>query len=261
MSMRVPARLPSLFAALALLWAAPAAAQIEAPPPPPPPAPPAVTPEPVPSPPLVTAAPPAPISEHTDHDTIVGRWGVEAREVAVFDRTLRQESGCDESCPVSLRSLGVRRWSRSKYAWHAGLALAIGGGSSRRGGVSYSWDTFVGGGPTVGASFLLANWKHLAVSVGPQADVIFFAPSGKGSKSLLVQLRGTVEGEVHLGMIGLPAASVGVDSGLAASFLYASESKKDVPPENATALKWSLGMTGPTALWDLVTKAFLRYYF
>ena len=70
-----------------------------------------------------------------------------------------------------------------------------------------------------------------------------------------------IEGEVHLGMIGLPAASVGVSSGIAASLLYASESKKDMPPDNATALKWGVGTTGPTALWDLVTKAFLRYYF
>src|SRR5436190_9723671 len=139
MSLRVPACLPrSTAAALALLFGAGAAAA-QPPGAPPPPAE-ATTP-----PPMADAPPPlmpltAPLSEHTDHDTVVGRWGVEARQVAVFDRTLRQESGCDETCPVALDSLGVRHWSRSKYAWSAGLAFAVGGGSSRRGGVSYSWD-------------------------------------------------------------------------------------------------------------------------
>ena len=259
MTKRVPASFPRLAAGLAAFllgsWAAAVSAAEEAPPAATQP-PPVVVPLPLP-PPLVTV----PLSASTDHDTIVGAWGVEARQVAVFDRTLRQENGCEDSCPLALHSLGVRHWSKNKYAWNAGLALALGGGSSRRAGVSYSWDTFVGAGPTVGASFLLANWKHLAVSVGPQLDLVLFVPSGKGSKSLFVNLRGAVEGEVHLGMIGLPAASVGVDSGVAVSFLCASESKKDVPVDNATALKWGLGVTAPQSLWDLVTKAFLRYYF
>jgi hypothetical protein len=260
MSKRVPASVPRLAAGLALFLSGPLSVARAADAPPPTPAAEAVQPPPVlVPPPLVT--PVAPLSASTDHDTVVGAWGVEVHQVAVFDRTLRQENGCEDSCPLALNSLGVRHWSRNKYAWNAGLALALGGGSSRRAGVNYSWDTFVGVGPTVGASFLLANWKHLAVSAGPQVDIVFFAPSGKGSKSIFVNLRGAVEGEVHLGMIGLPAASIGVDSGVAASFLYSSESKKDVPVDNATALKWGFGVSGPQSLWDLVTKAFVRYYF
>jgi hypothetical protein len=204
---------------------------------------------------VAVAAPP------TDHDRVVGAWGLEVRQLAVFDRTLGQETGCDEACPAALNSFGLRRWSKHRYAWNVGLAFATGGGSSRRGGVSYSWDTFFGVGPTAGASFLLANGKHLAVTVGPQLDVVYFVPSGKGSKSLMVNLRGVIEGEVHLGMIGLPAASVGLASGVMASVLYATESKKDVAPENATALKWGAGVIAPHSLKDLVTKAFLRYYF
>jgi hypothetical protein len=263
MTKRVPASVPRLAAGLALFLVGPAlsVAWAAEPPAPPPPAAEAVQPPPVvaPPPPLVT--PVAPLTASTDHDTIVGAWGVEVHQVAVLDRTLRQENGCEESCPVALNSLGVRHWSKNKYAWNVGLALALGGGSSRRAGVSYSWDTFVGAGPTVGASFLLANWKHLAVSAGPALDVVFFVPSGKGSKSVFFNLRGAIEGEVHLGMIGLPAASVGVDSGVAATFLYSSESKKDVPVDNATALKWGFAVNGPQSLWDLVTKAFVRYYF
>jgi hypothetical protein len=199
-------------------------------------------------------------SATTDHDSIVGAWGIQARKVRTFQRTLGQENGCIDFCPVDLNMLSVRRWSSHKYAWDAGLAFAVGGGSGRSGGKTMTWDTYFGIGPTVGASFLLANWKHLAVSLSPQFDFVTFIPSGKGSKSFLFNLRGLVEGEVHLGMIRLPAASVGLASGLAASVLYATADKK-MPVDKATATKWSLEVTGPTALWDLVTKAFLRYYF
>src|SRR5262249_22010394 len=117
-----------VLASLALA-AAPALAQE----PPPPPAPEAA---PV-TPPAVVAQPlpaVASVSPTTDHDSIVGHWGVEARQVAVFQRTLLQESGCETSCPQAVNLLGVRHWSKERYAWTAGLALATGGGSSRRDG-------------------------------------------------------------------------------------------------------------------------------
>ncbi len=65
-----------------------------------------------------------------------------------------------------------------------------------------------------------------------------------------------VEGELHLGMIGLPAASVWLSTGLELSFLYATKDTKDGP--NAAARR--LADRAP-ALWDLVTNVDLRYYF
>lgn len=199
----------------------------------------------------------------TDHDNVVGLWGIEARTIGTFQRTLGQEAGCADSCPVDLNALSLRKWTTSKYAWSAGLALALGGGSGRDAtATSKTWDTYFGIGPTVGASFLLASWQHLAVSLAPALDAVYFIPSGKGSKSLLINLRGLVEGEVHLGMIGLPTASVGIASGLQASYLYAGkDTKPGAVNTGLTASKWSLSVNGPTALWDLVTKAYIRYYF
>ena len=201
----------------------------------------------------------------TDHDSVVGAWGIEVKRLASVARTLGQESGCGASptapCLVDLNALSVRRWSRQNYAWSLGLALGVGGGSSRQAGMSKSWDTYFGIGPTVGANFLMANWKHLAVSLAPELDLVFFLPSGKGSKSFIANLRGLVEGEVHLGMIGLPAASVSLSTGLELNFLMATKDNKPMPVENATALKWTLGMTGPRSLWDVITRLHVRYYF
>jgi hypothetical protein len=202
-----------------------------------------------------------PAAAGTDHDSVVGAWGIEARRLATVQRTLGQELGCGDPCLVDLNALSVRRWAQASYAWSLGLAIGMGGGSSRMDGTTKSWDTYLGVGPTVGANFLLANWKHLAVSLAPQLDLVFFLPSGKGSKSFIANLRGLVEGEFHLGMIGLPSASVSLSTGLEVNFLYATQDKKPNPVPNATALKWNVGVTSPTSLWDLVTRLQLRYYF
>ena len=209
-----------------------------------------------------SASEPAPgAAGGTDHDSVVGAWGIEARNLASLQRTLGQELGCGDPCPVDLNAVSLRRWINQSYAWSLGLALGAGGGSSRMGADTKSWDTYFGFGPTLGANLLLANWKHLAVSLAPQVDLLFFLPSGKGSKSFIANLRGLIEGEVHLGMIGLPAASVSLSTGVEASLLVATKDGKPNPVPNATAFKWSLGMTGPRSLWDLVTRFQLRYYF
>lgn len=198
----------------------------------------------------------------TDHDTVVRRFGVDIRNLGTFRRSAGQDRTCPkEGCTVDMMSLGLRRWTSGHYAWSLGLALSLGGGGSRRpdNGVA-TWDTHFGVGPTLGARFLLANWQHLAVSVGPQLDTAFFLPSGSGSKVLVLDLRGELEGEVHLGMMGLPALSVGLVTGLGVKYYYTWRPK--MPPQDApTARAWSLSTLGPTALWDLVTKAYLRYYF
>jgi hypothetical protein len=213
----------------------------------------------------VLASPPAaaePATAGSDHESVIGKWGIEARRVVTLNRTLGQENGCGTECPVDLNALSLRKWSRADYAYSFGLVLGVGGGSSRVTATdsAKTWDTYFGFGPTVAASFLLASWQHLAVSFTPGLDLVFFMPSSKGSKSLIVDLRGAVEGELHLGMIGLPQASVALSSGLEASLLHATKDKKTMSA-NLTATKWAIGFSGPQSVWDLVTRAQLRYYF
>jgi hypothetical protein len=246
-----------------------ALAQPALPPPPPPypyPAAPAVPPaEAPPAPPAVTGTSAAPAAAGaTDHDSVVGLWGIQARRIESFARTQGEDKDCPAPCRADLNSVSVRKWVSPKYAYTVGLAMAVGGGS-RYAGTSIdseteTLDTFFGVGPTFGASFLLANWKHLSVSLNPELDLVYFLPSGKGAKSMLVNVRGVVEGEIHLGMIGLPQASVGISTGLLASYLHVSRDEK-MPLDGATASRFSIGLSGPRSLWDLVTNATLRYYF
>jgi hypothetical protein len=195
----------------------------------------------------------------TDHDSVVGRWGIEVRRVAALPRSARGRACGGAPCPVDLNSFGVRRWSSHRYSWNAGLAVAAGGGSVREGGTTRTYDTYFGIGPTLGASFLLANWQHLAVSAGPQLDFAFFLPSASGSKTILLNGRAQVEAELHLGFMGLPAASVGVLTGLGANLTLHTEG--DMPVEGQPAADWSISTLGPTSLWDVVTNAFVRFYF
>jgi len=199
------------------------------------------------------------LSGPDDHHQVIRHWGVEARRIATFQRSaLRNDRACAGKCEAELNALSLRRWVSPNYAWSLGLALTGGGGRTRSAMESFTWDTHLGLGPTLGASFLLTSWKHLAVSFGPQLDAVYFLQSGSGAKTWLFNLRGLIEGELHLGFIGLPQLSVALSSGLAAS--YATTSKSQLTPAG-TAREWSIGFTGPQSLWGLVTNMAVRFYF
>jgi hypothetical protein len=191
----------------------------------------------------------------TDHDQVVGHWGIEARQVAVGQKTLGQDLECG-TCTVPLNAFSVRRWSHARYAWSAGLVFGMGGGSRKVMPSNQSWDTYLGVGPTLGANFLLTSWRHLAVSLAPQLDFVFFMPSGSGAKNFLVTLRGLIEGELHLGFIGVPQLSLGLASGLVVDYRGVTSA-----PPGGTANQWSVGFAGPQSLWGLVTNMFVRFYF
>lgn len=224
----------------------------------------------------VKAAPPAPVAAPappppatpvaaglvvTDHDVVVRRWGVEVRRIGTFQKTPSQDPVCKDNCPVALSSLGVRRWTSHTYAFHLGLAVATGSGSTRTSeGRVAQWDTYLGFGPTLGSSFLLTNWKHVAVSVGPQIDVVYFMPAASRSKTLLLGARGVAEAELHLGFWGMPEISLGFSGGLQAH-LRITTKPQQLPTESQTKSEWSIETTGPHSPWGLVTNAFLRFYF
>lgn len=254
----------SIFTGCALLLLAPAASanQEDAVPPPPPPV---VIPEVPPveiqrAPdvtPAVTPAAPVQAQAQTDHDAIVGRWGIEARRLGTVQRSLNQDPACTATeCPLELNAFSVRRWVSRGYAYSFGLALAAGGGSTRQDGEARTWDTYFGVGPTFGANFLLANFQHLAVSFAPQLDSAFFLPGASAPKTFLVNVRGLFEGELHLGFWGVPQLSVGVASGLEGSVRYVSKGNKP----DGVATQWSVSTTGPQSLWGIVTNMFVRFY-
>jgi hypothetical protein len=192
------------------------------------------------------------VAAASDHDAVVGRWGIEARRFtsARFPLSLRADRGCPtvavHPCTVEMGALGVRYWSTRNLALNGGLVLALGGGRED----ARSLDTYIGGGPIIGMTLLLGNWKHLAVGATPELSVVVFKPGGGTTQSTtLVDLRGSLEGELHFGFIGVPALSIGLASGLV--FHYESA---------PTFRVWSVGFGGASSVWGALTNLFIRYY-
>jgi hypothetical protein len=198
----------------------------------------------------------------SDHDTVRDSWGVEVRPVAthlsVFG--LRAATGCPasvatapatgtttSSCPpVAVSALAARRWIGRNIAVDGGLALAIGGGSD--GGRLL--DTYFGLGPVLGASVLLANWRHVAVMAGPELTFVVFKGASSADTAYMAELLGSLEAELHFGFIGAPALSLGIRSGLAFRLEHAVD-----------ATQWSVGVGGATTVRALFEDVALRYYF
>jgi hypothetical protein len=182
-----------------------------------------------------------------------GSFGVEVRRIDATSPVLARDpmTGCTDGTapicpPVVMNVLAVRRWVSRTLAWSGGLALSAGGGRDGE----RLLDTHLGMGPSFGLAVLLANWRHLAVSASPDVTAVFFRPSGDGGTSYLVDLRTDIEGELHFGMLGVPALSLGIRSGV----LLRLEHAGDVS-------LWTLGVAGTTTLWGLVNQLVLRYYF
>lgn len=197
--------------------------------------------------------PPGPVS---DHDAVVGHWGIEARRIAAAPYPLALlPSGCAGGtlaappappCTVDLGAISLRHWTTRNLAWNIGLAFALGGG--RQG--SMALDTYYGLGPIGGLTLLLGNWRHLAVGASPEASVIYFKPSGgSGAGTKLVTFRAQLEGELHFGFVDVPALSVGITTGLV--FQYESA------PGAAT---WSVSVDDARSVWGTLSSLFIRYY-
>ncbi len=188
----------------------------------------------------------------SDHDAVVGHVGIQARRLdpGPLPLALRPGLGCaadmSTPCTVTLGALGARYWMTRNFAWNAYLAFGAGGGSSGAQGL----DTYLGVGPIVGLTLLLANWRHLAIGASPEVGVVWFRPGGTGSGSTkIVEVRAALEGELHFGFVGVPALSIGLQAG--AQLQYES---------NSSAHLWSVGMTGAGSVWDSLTDLFVRYY-
>jgi hypothetical protein len=199
---------------------------------------------------------PIPTSDETpapsDHDAVVGHVGVAARrfDPGPLPLALRPGQGCaagmTTACTVTLGALGARYWMNRNVALNGYLVLGTGGGSVG----AQSLDTYLGVGPILGMTLLLANWKHLAIGASPELAVVWFRPAGGDTDSTtLFQLRAALEGELHFGFIGVPALSIGLEAG--AQVLY----------EHAPAGHlWSVGVVGAGSIWDALSTLYVRYY-
>ncbi len=197
----------------------------------------------------------------TDHDAVVGHWGIQARQLSgtPYPLTLTPMGACPTvmvsatsgvtpavPCTIDMGAIAVRYWKTRNLAWNAGLAFALGGGKLGSQGL----DTYYGVGPIVGLTMLLGNWRHLAISASPEASYVYFKPSGGSSPSTqLVAFRAELEGELHFGFIDVPALSIGLTAGM----LFNYESAPG-------ASTWSVSVTDAHSVWGTLTNLFIRYY-
>jgi len=188
----------------------------------------------------------------SDHDAVVGHVGIAARRLdpGPLPLALRPGQGCASDmstpCTVTLGAVGARYWMNRNLALNGYLALGTGGGSL--GGQDL--DTYLGIGPIVGATLLLANWRHLAVGASPELTVVWFRPAGGDTAStLLINMSAALEGELHFGFVGVPALSIGILAGAALNYERAP-----------TAHLWSVGVIGAGSIWDALSTLYVRYY-
>jgi hypothetical protein len=191
----------------------------------------------------------------TDHDLVVGHWGIQARRLSgtPYPLALTPNGACPTPnatltapCTIDMGAIAVRYWKTRNLAWNAGLALALGGGKLGSQGL----DTYYGLGPIVGLTMLLGNWRHLAVSASPEASYVYFKPTGgSGPSTQLISFRAELEGELHFGFIDVPALSIGLTAGLL--FQY------EGAPGAST---WSVSVTDARSVWGTLTNLFIRYY-
>jgi hypothetical protein len=235
------------------------------------PGPPAVAPEPAPAAVAAPAAPAAPATSAptappepgpiptndataaaSDHDAVVGHVGIAARRLdpGPLPLTLRPGQGCPADmstpCSVTLGAVGARYWMSRNLALNGYLALGTGGGST----AGHDLDTYLGVGPIVGVTLLLANWRHLSIGASPELTVVWFRPAGGDAAStLLVDMSAALEGELHFGFVGVPALSIGILAGAALNYERAP-----------TAHLWSVGVIGAGSIWDALSTLYVRYY-
>ncbi|HVT05845.1 MAG TPA: hypothetical protein VHO67_00225 [Polyangia bacterium] len=188
----------------------------------------------------------------SDHDAVIGRVGISARrlDTGPVPLALRSGLGCAAdagvACTVTVGALGARYWTSRNLALNGGLALAAGGGSAG----SASLDTYLGVGPIVGISLLLANWRHLSILASPELGFLWFRPAGGDTSStVMFDLQAALEAELHFGFIGVPALSIGLLAGAAVQY----EAAPNVHV-------WTVGVIGGGSIWNALTSLSLRYY-
>lgn len=208
----------------------------------------------------------------TDHQKVVGKWGVDVRRLSSLNRSIGgpdprcgvDDTGTPVACAVGINSIGIRKWVHEHYAYNAGLAIAAGGGHTPGSG---SWDTYLGVGPMLGANFVLASARHVTVSAMPQAEFLAFLPSGSGPKIYSLNLRAMIEAEIQLGFIGLPQLALGTSMGAIFNYTKKSQGDPNTDPDDRAGIQaspfsaWDVGLSGARSLKGLVSDLFVRVYF
>jgi hypothetical protein len=195
------------------VYAPPAPPPVYAPPAPTavyaPPAPPAAPPP---------APPPAAGSEESDHDHVVGHFGVTyfgISQLPIADQTGAQAT-------VVAPVIGIRYWLKPSFGIDVGVGLGANSGSVTSSGTSQSTPGAFGFALHGGLPFALASSRHYAFELIPEVTLGLangsYSPGG-GAPSislsgLRVDIGARAGAELHFGFIGIPQLSLVASVGL-----------------------------------------------
>jgi hypothetical protein len=182
------------------------------------------------------AAPVAPAPEPSDHERVVGRFGVTYFDIANLP-IANQFGGGGAPAPGQLTSstvqapiVGARYWITRRFGIDAGIGLGFAGGSTET--VAGATDTTVNKTGTNGFAFhaavpiALAEGKHYAFLVIPGTTIGFttatFKPVAAGGvtppdqdlSGFLFDIGARAGAEVYFGFIGIPQLALQATVGL-----------------------------------------------
>lgn len=171
--------------------------------------PPAVEPPPLPPPP-----PPVVDANQTDHQRVVGGWGVGLLGTAALDNLGFQT--------INAPILGVRHWMSESWGFQAGLGVAHQSGTASNdivGQSNVADPTYWGLAMHVGVPLALYNDKHYTFLVLPEANLGYstwrqeddknvLGDQGVSGRAWLLDVGARAGAEIQFGFIGMPMLSL-----------------------------------------------------
>lgn len=206
-------------------------------------------------------------NKKTDHQQVVGHWGVGYFGVtSVPDGLATGGTGSIET--TGAPAVGVRYWMNSKM----GLEAAIGLGFTHESGTSNGTDLGSIGTSAfllhLGAPFALASSQHftfelipeLAFGYGAQSQTDPADPNTPKGSGYLFSLGGRIGAEIQFGFIGIPQLSLQGSLGLHFELMHGSSSVSALN-SSVSLSTWSLTTSVSQAPWKLFTGNISAIYY
>lgn len=209
----------------------------------------------------------------TDHDGVVGHFGVGLLGMASVS-TLNPDFSTND---VTLPMVGARYWLNERLGLQAGLGMFHQSGDNNQSTQEFGYDTptMWGLGVHVGVPYAFFYDKHYTLIAQPEANFVFGtgrvndnqninADQATQSGAWGLDVGARIGAEVQFGFIGIPKlalqGSVGISYQLRQAQLKTFEGPQN-EEVNRTVTRHSLGTAHNNDPWDLFTSSIAALYY
>jgi hypothetical protein len=260
------------------LWGVIASAQEPAPPPPPP-----AAPAPAPAPAAAPAAPrdEAPAEEMSDHDKLVGHFGVGYFGISQIPYAAGLAAGTLPTATVTAPVVGVRYWMTRQVGLDVGAGLSLSTFSNSQ---TPAPNPTPQNPPTVfafalhgGVPIALASAKHFTFEIVPEVTFGYASTSvdeatpqpNQSLHGLRLDIGGRVGAEINFGFMGLPQLALEGSVGLYARYqnvggsqgAYTPNGGMPLPAVSASSGVFTLGTSVGSDPWAIFTDNISALYY